>query len=216
MADFGVDAGISFGREIIRKTVHLSSLWMVALIYFWPFGKIFLFYFFTVCFILNIMCEYAYSCKVPVITQIYGFFFRNMLRKQPERGTWIVSGSPPVFAAAALCSLCFPRFIAACALGVMLVADTAAALIGRRFGKRKLNGSKTLEGSLAFFFAGFLFTLPLLAGAEEWYPAMISASAGGVLLACLAELFRDQLKLDDNLSIPLFCGGFMTLIYYLI
>lgn len=213
MGDFGRDSGISFGREITRKLVHLSSLWMAALIFFWRGEKIFLFYFFAACFILNILCEYAYSMKVPVIRPVYGFLFGKMLRRDAPEGSWIVSGSPPVFAAAALVSLLFPAFIAAIALGVMLVADTAAALIGRRFGKHRLYGSKTLEGSLAFVAAGTAFALLLLALAGEFRPAMIAGAVTGVIAAALAELYRDLIQLDDNLTIPLLCGAVMSAFY---
>lgn len=213
MGDFGTDSGISFGREITRKLVHLSSLWMAALIFFWRGEQIFLFYFFGACFILNILCEHAYSLHVPVIRPVYGFLFGKMLRKDAPRGAWIVSGSPPVFAAAALVSLLFPSFIAAISLGVMLVADTAAALIGRRFGKHRLCGSKTLEGTLAFIAAGTAFALLLLAFAGALRPVTAAGALAGVVCAALAELYRDVIRLDDNLTIPLLCGAVMSAFY---
>ena len=135
MSDSGAGATISFGQELLRKGVHLSSLWMAALIFFWTGDDRALFCFFLVCLILNLFCEFAYSRGVPLITPVYRFLFGRMLRKDPSPGDWVVSGSPPVFLAAALTTLFFPRFIAAASLGVMLTADTAAALVGRRFGR---------------------------------------------------------------------------------
>lgn len=216
MSDAGESAGISFGQELIRKGVHLSSLWMVALIFFWRLGTLHLFYFFGICFILNILCEFAYSMNCPVIAPLYGNLFRSMLRKKPERGEWIVSGSPPVFAAAALVCLFFPQVIAAMSLGVMLVADTAAALIGRRFGKHKLNSSKSVEGTVAFILFGIIFSIFVLFAGGELRPLIWGGAVIGVILAAIAELYEKQLHLDDNLTIPLLTGLPPTLIFYFI
>jgi len=216
MSDSGAGATISFRQGLLRKGVHLSSLWMAALIMFWPYDDRLLFYFFLVCLILNLFCEYAYSRRVPVIAPLYGFFFGRMLRKDPAPGDWIVSGSPPVFLAAALTTLLFPRFIAAASLGVMLTADTAAALIGRRFGRHRLNGGKSLEGTLAFFVTGMLFSFAVLLFAGEFSWRMLGWTAAGILLASLAELFQKQLRLDDNLTIPLSCGAVMALGFLMI
>lgn len=206
MSDAGDAPGISFKQELLRKGVHLSSLWMVALIYFWTGDPELLFYFFGTCFILNIMCEFAFSMKVPVITQIYGCLFRSMLRKQPERGTWIVSGSPPVFLAAALVSWLFPQYLAAISLGVMLLADTAAALVGRRFGKHKLNGGKSVEGTVVFVLTGVIFSLFVLYFTQGFTLSRIFLLSLGVIFAAIAELYEKQLHLDDNLTIPLLTG----------
>ena len=214
MSDAGENAGISFGQELIRKGVHLSSLWMVALIFFWRYNLLYLFYFFAVCFILNILCEFAYSMNCPVITPIYGKLFRSMLRKKPQRGEWIVSGSPPVFAAAALVCLLFPQAIAAMSLGVMLTADTAAALIGRRFGKHKLNSSKSVEGTIAFIVVGILFSVFILRVSGEMTLGLLVGAIIGVILAAIAELYEKQLHLDDNLTIPILTGLPATLIFY--
>lgn len=213
MSDSGAGATISFRQELLRKGVHLSSLWMAALILFWPWNDRFLFYFFLVCLILNLFCEFAYARNVPVITPIYRFFFGRMLRKAPAPGDWVVSGSPPVFLAAALTTLLFPRFIAAAALGVMLTADTAAALIGRRFGRHRLNGGKSVEGTLAFFVTGTCFAVLVLWYAGAASCVMLLSAAAGVFLAALAELFQKQLRLDDNLTIPVICGAVMALAF---
>jgi len=197
---------ISYKQECFRKLIHLSSFWMVALILFYRGSKYDLVIFFTILFILNILCELAFSFKVPIIYPVYNFFFGHMLRNEVKRGQLMVSGAAPVFATAALISLFFKQEYAAISLGVMLIADTAAALIGRKFGKHKLNSGKSLEGWIAFCFFGCLFALSTLASLK-----LLTFSSGcfsilGVFLASLAELFNKQLHIDDNLSIPLIFG----------
>lgn len=202
---------IPYSQEVFRKLIHLSSLWMVALIWFFPWPKLLLFYFFAICLVLNLLCEYAYSYNVRIITPVYAFFFRGMLRGEVKPGQWVVSGSPPVFAAAALSCLLFPQKIAAIALGVMLVADTAAALIGRKFGKHKTVNGKSLEGTAAFCIAGWIFSIGLLACGGLLNVRTLAGAVFGVFLAALAELFEKQLHVDDNLSIPLAAGTLITL-----
>ncbi len=88
-------------------------------------------------------------------------------------------------------------------MSFLVIGDTMAALIGKRFGKRRIINHKSLEGSMAFFFSSsiivfFIPALPILTG------------LCGALIATTIELL--PLKLDDNLSIPLLTGFAMTIL----
>ena len=96
MTEHAQPKAIPYSQEVFRKLIHLSSLWMVALIWFFPFPQLLLFYGFAICLVLNLLCEYAYSCQVRFITPLYAFFFKNMLRGEVKRGQWVVSGSPSI------------------------------------------------------------------------------------------------------------------------
>ena len=197
---------ISYFQEVLRKLIHLSSLWMVAAIMLCGTEyKMLLAVAFGTAWILNITLEHAVACQVPYITPLYYFFFKKMLRKQPTPQDWVISGGPPVWGAAFFSTMLFPVQAAATALAVMLIADTCAALVGRRFGKHKVNG-KSVEGCIAFTAGGIaafavigLFYSPLP-------PAGIICGIIGILLAMLAELFEKQIHIDDNFSIPLLVG----------
>ncbi|MCI7643725.1 MAG: SEC59/DGK1/VTE5 family protein [Lentisphaeria bacterium] len=204
-------AGISFKQEILRKAVHLSSLWMVAAICLlprWPLAIAF-----AVAFVLNILVELAYSYQLPVITPLYKIFFGKMLRKEVKPGQLVVSGGPYVWAAAALVTSIYPRPAAAGALAVMLLGDTAAALIGRRFGRHKTVNGKSVEGVIAFIIAGMLGVLAVNLCLNDGVlsTAYLMWAIPGVVVAAAAELFEKQLHLDDNFSIPLIAGFFLWL-----
>lgn len=197
---------ISYFHEILRKLIHLSSLWMVAAIMLCGEEyRMLLAITFGTAYLLNITLEHAVAIKVPYITPLYYFFFKNMLRKEPQPTDWVISGGPPVWCAAFLVTMFFPTQAAATALAVMLIADTCAALIGRRFGKHKING-KSVEGCIAFFIGG----IAAFAIIAMFYPTpsawAIICAAGGIFIAMLAELFEKQIHIDDNLSIPLTVG----------
>jgi dolichol kinase len=53
----------------------------------------------------------------------------------------------------------FGKEVATIALTVMLISDSAAALIGRSIGKVKIYENKTLEGTLAFFCTAIIINL---------------------------------------------------------
>ena len=195
---------ISYREECKRKLVHLSSLWMVLVILFLP-GRWSAAILYAVMLVLNLLCEHAYACNVPVIRPLYGAIFGKMLRDEPRHGQWIVSGSPYVLAAAFLVSLLFGKLPAAAAMTVMLIGDTAAALIGRRFGRHRAPNNKSVEGVVAFIIASWIALAVLFAvcGAA---PALYVVGFLAVLPAAAAELFEKQLRLDDNFSIPLIVG----------
>jgi dolichol kinase len=92
-----------------------------------------------------------------------------------------------------------------CSISVIVLgfADPAAGIIGRRYGKIKLAGGRSLEGSLTFVFIGALSTFFLL---NKFYNSLgiynitiISISAG--LFGAIGELLGGII--DDNITIPL-------------
>ena len=180
---------------------------MAAALYFLP--RPFCVILFGVMTVLTVIVEYAYYKKVPVITGCYGFFFGRMLRDYGN-GKFHLSGGAPVLAAACLSAIYFERPYSALAMAVMLLGDTAAALIGRRFGKHRFFNGKSLEGTLAFITTGT--AVVLIGFAAFGYPSWTVLAGGllGVVLAAALELFNCELQLDDNLSIPLAVGaGFL-------
>ncbi|HWR82980.1 MAG TPA: hypothetical protein VN285_06740 [Candidatus Deferrimicrobium sp.] len=96
----------------------------------------------------------------------------------------------------------FEKQIAIAALAYVIVGDTFAALVGRRWGRHRF-GRKSLEGSAACLLATAIaaFLVPGL-------PARIGLF--GALIATAAE--AAPLGVDDNVSIPLLSGLAMALL----
>lgn len=205
---------ISYREEIKRKLIHLSSLWMVVAITLLPAGFLSPALFGTL-FVLTLLIERAFVLKLPIITPVYRFFFGKMLRHEPAPGDWIVSGGAPVYAAAALSTLMFSSVAAASGMAVLLTADAAAALIGRRFGRHKTVNHKSLEGFLAFIITGCA-ALALYFICLDAAPLLYAFIPAAVIPAALAELFQKQLRVDDNFSIPLVTGAVIQLGVFLV
>ncbi len=95
------------------------------------------------------------------------------------------------------------------ALAVLGVADPIAAMIGRRWGRRKLRAGRSLEGTLAFFASGTIAATIALAlgGVAHAAPLLGFAALAGVTGA-LTELLST--RLDDNFTIPVVVGAIVT------
>lgn len=201
---------ITYFEEVKRKLIHLSSLWMVAATllfpYFFPeYGRWISCIVFTALLILTVVSEHDYANNGKYLGKLYGILFGKMLRKEVKPGMWLVSGGAFVLAAALLVNLFFPPFIAAASLAVMLTADAAAALIGRKFGRHKAPNNKSWEGVAAFILVGYgaLAVILTITGAPAGY---YIAGIAAIIPAAGAELFQKQLRIDDNFTIPLCVG----------
>lgn len=203
---------ISYFNEVRRKLVHLSSLWMPTVMLLFAAYRWYLVVFFALLLIGNLLVEHAYaSGEYPAFKKLYDRFFGGMLRFEVKKGMWVISGGPYVFASAFLSLLLFAPYIAAGGMTAMLLGDTAAALVGRRFGRHKTINGKSIEGVIAFVAA---------AGVGIWCTVYLSTQiiipAWKILLAAFAgsmvELFEKQLKIDDNFSIPVAVGAVLKIL----
>lgn len=107
--------------------------------------------------------------------------------------------------ATALVPMALSRAVPPAIVGLLVlgIADPAAAIIGRRFGRIRLLHGRTLEGTAAFWASGSLASIAYLSlfHAELSFGRVALASAVGALAGAIAELVSK--RLDDNLTIPL-------------
>lgn len=193
-------------KELYRKSIHLSSLWIPLFIYFVHPGVSIVF--FSLLFVGNVLIEYGNYKKYPWARRTFGSLFFRMLRhKETTHGKFQVSGSLYVLLAAIACTLLFPQPVAVISLSVMLISDTSAALFGKAYGTRKLYKNKSLEGTVAFFLSALIVNMLCEPIYHFTYAGVIACAA-----ASFAEMFEDKLEVDDNLSIPLVVGTVLVIL----
>lgn len=205
-SDLHIDVNKSFKKELARKLIHLSSLWIPALIYFvQPSISIIVF---SAIFVGDVILEYGNYKKWPWARRTFGLlFYRTLRNKELKRSQLQLSGGAYVMLAAIACTLLFPANVAVVALSIMLISDTCAALFGKAYGSRRLYKNKSIEGTAAFFVSALLimvicnFILPVT------YASILAA-----FVATFAEMYEDKIEIDDNLSIPLFVGAVLSLL----
>lgn len=115
------------------------------------------------------------------------------------------SAMTPFAIAVLLTILAVPKPAALIAIYTLAIADPLAAVVGIRFGRRRLAHNRSLEGSAAFFAATVAIAALVLhhsTGADPWPIAGAAAAIGAVAVA--NELL--PLRIDDNLTIPIVVG----------
>lgn len=106
----------------------------------------------------------------------------------------VINGATSVLIAATLLTLFIPLEIGAPILAMTMIADAAAALIGRAVGRHRWPGRRhTVEGSLAFMVTGSVVVFPL---GMPWI-----GGAAAVVSAAVAE--AAPLPVNDNIAVPL-------------
>lgn len=202
----------NYKRELQRKFIHLSSLWMVGAIWILPAEKTMILF---CCLYLFMLCTELLRLYSLNYNKLFNRFFIKILREhETARGKQQFVGAYYVVLAVLLAVVFFTKEIAITAVLVMLISDTFAALIGKKFGKVKLL-DKSLEGSLAFLLSGFISVYAVYFLNHQDLVFLVSGLIA-VFFATIAELGSRQLKLDDNLTIVLTMGFIMTAANFLL
>jgi dolichol kinase len=205
-----IDNGtIRYRDELYRKLIHLTSL-SIPIVYYFISTE-------TAALILAILAGLALIIDLarylhPDIGKIFYKIFGFLLRKHElDHQKKNLNGATYVLISALISVLIFPKVIFISAFTILIVSDSLAALIGRKFGRRKFL-SKSLEGTLTFFISAcivILFTPKVGGFMEEYVIGFISAFVGAIVENISFRL------IDDNLSIPLAVGFTMWGLYLL-
>lgn len=194
-----------YRHEVYRKGIHLSSLWIPALIY-WG-GTVIAAAVFLLALLGEMLLEYGNYKKWRWARVLFTLPFAAILRRSERQHThFTVTGSIYVLSSSLICTLLFSHIIAAISLTVMLISDTLAALVGKAIGQRKIYKEKTLEGTVAFFVSALIIMMLFNPLYTFTYASVIAC-----FVAVFMELFEQWFELDDNFSVPLAIGIILTI-----
>jgi diacylglycerol kinase (CTP) len=155
----------------------------------------------------------AIACTVYVVDRVRIAYPEAVARHAPWVNHTLVRAEEQVreaamtpFAIAVLLTiLAVPKLAALVGIYTLAIADPLAAVVGIRFGRRRIAHDRTLEGSLAFFVAAVgIAALVLHWGSDASLPTIAGASAAIGMAAAGCELL--PLRIDDNLTIPIVVG----------
>ena len=197
---------IDYRAELLRKAIHLCSL-SIPVIYFFISREAALAILIpiTAGFLAVDLARYYH----PPTAKLFYLVFGRMLRSHEMSGTRRrLNGATHVLFSATLCVLIFPKLITVTAFAILIMSDSSAALIGRRWGKHPLL-TKSREGSLAFFVSALLVVAVAPKYGLGWGEFAIGVV--GALVGTVVEL--TSVNIDDNFSIPLSIGAAMWVLY---
>lgn len=198
----------SYAVELVRKSIHLCSL-SIPIIY----------YFISKSTALSILVPLALVFGLsdlarvyhPPTRRLYHRLFGWLLRRHElDDAARNLNGATYVLLSACLFIWLLPKVVFITTFSILIVSDTLAALIGRRFGVRPFL-RKTLEGTAAFFLSAVVVVAlapKVGVGVGEYLAGVVAALIGAVVEA-------SGLPLDDNFLIPLSVGVTLWAFYLL-
>jgi dolichol kinase len=200
---------IGLKNELLRKAIHLSSV-IIPISYYYIENNILLIVVGTGTLFMILLDVFR---KIfPTVNEYYvkviGFVLR---KKEVNVKEHILTGGTYYAIGIFLPLLLFEREIASTAILIMIICDSFAALIGKKFGKHGL-WNKTIEGSITFFIVGLIIVIltPKVTNSHTEYIYAIIA----LLIATLIEAL--PFEIDDNITIPVSFGIIYTIFLYFI
>ncbi len=188
---------LTFKQEVHRKYIHLtSSLFGFSILFFEKDILIPIFFMGTILIILVDILRYKSNKINLFIESLFNGVMRPFEREQITGATFLLIG-------VLITTILFDRVSASTGMFFMSFSDTAAAIIGVRFGKTKIWNDKTLEGSFAFLITSLIIVfmipeIPLGLG-------IITA-----IIVTIVELLAVP-KVNDNLLIPIVTATILSL-----
>jgi dolichol kinase len=191
--------------ELHRKAIHFSSIILPIIYVFCDRAQMLAILTILTTLTLGIDIARKYSSNLQ---NFFVYYLGSALRKDEIQMKKITSASLMMVALMASC-LIFDKLTCIISWSILSLCDPLASILGRKFGKKTIYG-KSLEGSAAFFVASIIIVII----AKTFYPEI--APYPKLILACLIttglEFLSMQLKLDDNILIPLaFCVSYQII-----
>ncbi len=145
------------------------------------------------------------------MNRVLMLLFRPFMRENERKR---LAGLGYMMAGLLIIILIFPPVVVSLALLFLAVADPVASYFGIRFGKDKLIGEKSVQGSLAAFISCFLLSLIYFYAMNLMHERMFIVCLLSALIGAFAELVP-VFKLDDNFVFPVVSSTLLTGLFYL-
>ncbi|MCL4510109.1 MAG: dolichol kinase [Bacteroidetes bacterium] len=203
---------VDFKAELVRKGIHFFSL-AIPVVYSFISKKLALEILIplTVIFIILDLARY----EIPQFSGLFYKFVGFLLRKhEVDEKKHALNGATFMLISAVICIVIFPKYIMVSSFVVLILADSASAVFGKRFGKHKIFPSrgmpKSYEGSLAFIIAGAAAVA--LTPKVDYLFAEYLVGIAATVVASAAEVLSYDI-VDDNIAIPISFGLTMWALY---
>lgn len=201
--------------EIKRKLFHLSSLIIpfiyILLLWYTAMPKLTMIVGMVIvtAIILYIDMSRHYNSQIKGLVDSV---LVKLMRSKEVSGSFAFSGMSFFFLGSLLVISLFSAGLAITSIMVLIFADTAAALVGMRFGKKLANG-KSILGSVAFILVTILVSMIC------YFMISYNTTFLGILITAIltsaAEFYSSDWQINDNILIPLvyslstFCLSFI-------
>ena len=199
-----------FDFEKKRKIFHLSATMFPLLYLFGSRTVITLLLFIITAITLYLDVSRHDNAKISeFVTRV----FSKVIRLEENNGSFALSGISFMMFGFFLTALLFPKNLVICSWLILIISDCLAALVGVKIGNSLSNG-KSIAGSIAFL-ASAIF-ISILVYFYLGYNTNFIIIIISCIVATAAEFSSQDLRINDNLSIPLsYCLSTAILSYIL-
>ena len=137
------------------------------------------------------------------IQELVDKFFIHIMRPEEVSGSFRLSGVSYMFLGFFISCVLFSKGTAISSFLVLIISDSAAAIIGKQVG-RPLENGKSMEGSGAFFVTALLISM--LSYTFQAYNASFFSIVAAAIVATMVEYYSSSYKINDNIAIPIAYG----------
>lgn len=189
---------ISYEGEMMRKAIHLSSL-AIPIIYL-NINHITGIAILLVMTLVSVLIDLGRHFHEPTRKYLISFVGDLLRKHERDNGRFHLTGATWVLIAATLSLSVFPTIVGVTAFTVLIVSDTFAALVGRKYGEKKFL-DKSAVGTATFVLTacavvavyGIIYAMPW----TYWVAGIVGGFCGAV-----AEAGSVRLNVDDNIVVP--------------
>lgn len=146
----------------------------------------------------------------PFFNRLFTGMFKPVLRDSERHKP---SGLSYLIAGVAVIVAFFPKPVGLLALLFLAVADPLASFFGIRYGKDKLIGNKSVQGTLAAFTACFFLALGYFLYMDLMRERLFIVCLLAGLIGAFSELVP-IFKLDDNFVFPVVSSALLLGLFY--
>lgn len=191
---------ISLFNESIRKATHLGGLVIPGGYYLLQLEKSTMLFIMIPLSILMLLIDISRLRGWKFWNKYASQFWSPLIREHEKNGDF--TGASYILMSFCLTIALYSKPIAITAIAFIIVGDALAALLGRKYGRVRFYKNKTIIGSL-----GCLLGTVIVAMLVP--DMMLKVALFGAVVATFFEAF--SLGTDDNVTVPIMSGLFMTL-----
>ncbi|WP_341787378.1 diacylglycerol/polyprenol kinase family protein [Rickettsia endosymbiont of Cantharis rufa] len=186
-----------FDFEKKRKIFHLSAIIFPLIYLFISRTTIALLLFIITAITLYLDISRHNNAK---ISELVTRFFSKVIRFEENNGSFALSGISSMILGFFLTTILFPKNLVICSWLILIISDCLAALVGVKIGNSLSNG-KSIAGSIAFLTSAIFISILV------YFYLGYNTSFIIIIISCIgtaaAEFYSKDLRINDNLSIPL-------------
>ena len=149
--------------------------------------------------------------RIPALNEFVVFAFKPIMR---ESEVHRIAGTSYLLTGVMVCALVFPHEVVSVTLLFLGFADPIASFVGILYGKDKIFGQKSLQGTLAGYVVCVVAGASFLFAKDLPVDRIIVFSFVAGLVGALSELIPVA-GLDDNFTMPVISASGLSVLFYI-